>query len=88
MSDLQTALARVRGLWDRGDYRNALKTVAAWSRLGDARDDIRTGWAAVGSPDMYREMGRDPDALYVAGLDAVARRYDLPPHDATGLPNG
>lgn len=74
---METKLARLKALWAAGDYRAALKLAAGWPRLGRHRDAIRRGWAAASNPTFYRELGQDPDALYQAGLQAVAERYDL-----------
>ena len=78
MATPRTAIQNLRTLWAIKDYRKALKLAASWPRLGNHRDTIRTGWSAAYNPRFYEEMGRDPGALYRAGLVAICERYDLP----------
>ena len=77
-------LAALRAAWAAGDHRTALKLAAAFPRLGKQKDVITAAHAAAANPRTYREMNKDPDALYAAGLAAVADKYGLPPaEDAT-----
>jgi hypothetical protein len=80
---MQTAIQSMRTLWAAGEYRRALKLAATWPRLGTHKDAIQRGWAAASNADMYRQMGKDPAALYEAGLAAVAARYGLEPAKET-----
>lgn len=75
---LKTALAELRGHWAAGDYRKALKLAASWPKLGPQKAAIQQGWAAASNPSFYRQLGKDPQACYQAGLVAVAERYGLP----------
>ena len=77
-TDMTTALQRLQHLWAAGDYRRALKLAATWPRLGKDRDAIRSGWLAARDPRFLRQLGKNPDAVYAAGLTAVAERYRLP----------
>lgn len=79
MAKHETALARLHALWAAGNYRQALHLAAGWPRLGTHKDAIQRGWAAAYAPAFYRELGHDPEALYMAGLRAVAERYRLNP---------
>ena len=72
-------LQELKDLWAAGEYQKALKLTASWSRLGEHKDAIRGGWDATVNSRIYREMDKDPDAMYAAGLAAVASRYGLPP---------
>jgi hypothetical protein len=74
---METALARLKKHWEAEDYRAALKLAASWPQLGPQRGPIKTGWAALLSPGMYREMGQDPAELVGVGVAAVATRYGL-----------
>jgi hypothetical protein len=74
---MRTKLATLKELWATDKYRKALKLAAGWPRLGKHRDAIQLGWSAVSNPDFYREIGKDPDELYVAGLTSLAKRYGL-----------
>ena len=76
---METKLEKLKKMWAAGDYRAALKLAASWPRLGDHKGAIQRGWAAVTHESIYRQMGKDPEELYRAGLVAVADRYELPP---------
>ena len=73
-----TALQKLKNLWAAGRYLEAIKLAASWPRLGDHKVPIERGWAAASNPGFYRSIKKDPNALYRAGLLAVAERYDLP----------
>ena len=74
---METALQKLRELWDAGEHRAALRTAAGWPELGIHREAIRAGWAGAAHPAFYRELGKDPDAMYAAGLAALVARYKL-----------
>ncbi len=73
----RTKLSRLLELMADGDNRAALKLAASFPRLGNHKEPITRGWAAIQSPDFYRQIGKDPDALVVAGVEAIRERYDL-----------
>jgi len=79
MQVVETKLQKLKGLWAAGEYRKALKLAASWPRLGEHKDAIQGGWSAWSTPNIYREMGFEPEAMYMAGLAAVAERYGLEP---------
>jgi hypothetical protein len=66
---------QIRDALKAGDERKALKIAAAFPSLGEYREVITRGWEACVRPEMYRQMGRDVDALVAAGVAAVRRRY-------------
>lgn len=76
---MKTKLKQMQELWEAGDYRGALKMAAGWPQLGEHKAAIQSGWAATWNPAFYRQLGRDPVALYEAGLAAMAQRYNLEP---------
>ncbi len=76
---METKLEKLKKMWAAGDYRAALKLAASWPRLGIHKNTIQQGWAAISNQDFYQQIGKDPLALYVAGLKAVSDRYVLPP---------
>lgn len=75
---MQTKLDKLKQMWAAGDYRAALKLAASWPELGAHKAPIQQGWAACSNAKIYKQMAKDPEALYRAGLDAVAARYTLP----------
>jgi hypothetical protein len=72
---MTTKLEQLRNFMREGDHRAALKLAAGWSRLGEARDAIQRGWAALTNPDFYREIGKDPDELIRLGIEAIRKQY-------------
>lgn len=76
---MNTKLSKLKAAWAAGDYVGALRIAAKFPRLGDDRDAISRAWAAYQSPEFYREIGRNPDELFAAGISAIAERYGLPP---------
>lgn len=85
MPAFQTKLDKLKEMWAAGDYRKALKLAASWPQLGLHKAQITQGWAAAANPNLYRQMQKDPDALYATGLAAVAERYKLTPATNTAL---
>jgi len=74
---MQTALSKLKAFWAAGEHRKALKLAASWPELGDHDEAIRNGWSAASNPNFIKQLGRNPDEDYKAGLAAVAERYDL-----------
>ena len=66
---------QLRAMMEAGDWRGALHMAAKFPRLGAHRDAIQRGWEALARPAFYRELGKDPDALVLAGIDALRERY-------------
>lgn len=76
---IETALDKMKKVWDAGDHRAALRMVAAWPRLGESATPIRQAWAATVNPDFYLQLKKDPDTLIAAGYAAMVTRYKLTP---------
>lgn len=74
-----TAIGKLREHWAARNYHKALRLAASWPRLGEHKDAIQQGWAAVQNPDFYFELGKNPSELVGVGLRAVAERYELTP---------
>ena len=72
-----TKLDQMKALWAAGDRRNALRMAASWPMLGEHKDAIQRGWAATVNPGFYRQLGKDPEVVQKAGLEALAERYGL-----------
>lgn len=75
--DFTPKLARLRAAWEADDKLAALSIAAKFPSLGAQRDVILTAWGAHTNPEFYRQMGRDPDRLIAAGLDAMGAKYGL-----------
>lgn len=72
---METKLSRLLGHMEREEWRDALKLAASFARLGDHKVAIQRGWEALARPELYRQMGKDPDALVAAGIEALRERY-------------
>lgn len=74
---METKLNQLRAAWAAGDRMGALRIAARFPRLGAEKEAITRAWEASQRPALYRQMGRDPDALVEAGMEALAARYGL-----------
>ena len=70
-------LARLRAAFAKGDTIVALRIAARFPDLGPERAPITRAWAAYSNPEFYRQIGHDPEALILAGLDALRDKYKL-----------
>lgn len=70
-------IEKLRVAWASGDKLAALSIAAKFPSLGKERDTILTAWGAHINPGFYRQMGRDPDRLIEAGIDAMEAKYGL-----------
>jgi hypothetical protein len=74
---MKTKIEQLRSMWIRGDQIGALRMAAKFPRLGDEREAITRGWEASRNPAFYRQIGRDPEALVDAGIEALVAKYAL-----------
>lgn len=78
---LQTKLSILKAHMAAGDHRAALKLAASWGKRGlgggEHAEAITKAWAAMTNPDFYRSIGKDPDALVAAGVQAIRERYSI-----------
>lgn len=58
-----------------GEWGKAIAMAAKWPRLGEERIAIQTAASAQLSPEFYRQLGRNPEALVDEGKAALLRRY-------------
>lgn len=58
-----------------GNWEAAIKFAAKFPRLGKERNAILTASSAILSPDFYKSMGKDIDALIQNGIDALKTKY-------------
>ena len=57
------------------DWPKALKVAKSYSSLGADKVAIERAWEAYVRPDFCRSLGRDPEALKVAGIEVLRRRF-------------
>lgn len=74
---METKLSKLKAALAAGDETGALRIAAKFPQLGEHKEAITRAWNAVQSPDLYRQMGRDPVALVAAGIAAIRERYKL-----------
>lgn len=72
-----TKLAKIKQALLAGDQVAALRIAAKFPDLGEHREAITRAWASLQSPQFYREIGRDPEALFTAGVAAIRQRYGI-----------
>lgn len=77
VTHMETKLSFVVAAVHAGDFRKALSLAAKFPRLGDQRSAILDGHAAYTSPGFMQQIGKDPEALKVAGITALRTRYGL-----------
>jgi hypothetical protein len=65
----------LRGYMSAGSWHAALHMAARFPRLGGHKVRITRAWDALANPRIYREMGRDVDALVADGIAALKERY-------------
>lgn len=61
----------VKRLLSEGRDVEAVHVAAKLRGLGEYRDAIQSAAAAIRSPQFYRELGRDPDAMIRDGVRAT-----------------
>lgn len=65
----------VRAALAAGDERRALRIAAGYRHLGEHKEAIQRGAAAMRDPDFYRDINQDPDVLVQTGIQAVHARF-------------
>ncbi len=73
----ESKLSRLRAAAGAGDWYTALQIAARFPALGPQRGAILSAWGALQNPGMYRQLGKDCDALVAAGRAALAEKYKL-----------
>lgn len=74
---MDTKIARLRAAAAASNWTEALRIAAKFPRLGDHKRRIELAWGAIQSPDFYRQLGFDPQALIEDGASALRERYEL-----------
>lgn len=75
---LPSKISLLRAAAAANDWRAALRIAARFDRLGDEGPAIKRAHEVLaGRGDFFRQIGRDPDALVRAGIEALRKRYGL-----------
>ena len=75
MKSMTKKIDQLSALMRSGDWNAAIKFAAKFPRLDKHREPILSASSALLSPDFYRSMGRDVDAIVAAGVAALKDRY-------------
>ena len=65
----------LRAHMEKGEWEKAIRLASKFPRLGKEKDAIMRAAASMTSPELYRGMGKCPDALFAAGVEALKARY-------------
>ena len=68
---------QIRAAWAGGDKLGALRIASRFFDRSPETAVMRRGWEAQAHPAFYRQIGKDPADMVAAGLDALARKFDL-----------
>ncbi len=71
----QSKLSILRGMMGRNEWVVAIRHAARFPQLGEEKGPITRAWAAYTNPAFYRQIGRNPDTEFSAGIEALKRRY-------------
>jgi hypothetical protein len=73
----ETKLAKLKRMMAAGDTKGALRLAAKFGRLGERKEVIQRGWAALCFPDFYVALDESPATHVAAGIAAIKERYGL-----------
>jgi hypothetical protein len=74
---METKLSKLVAAANDGDWQRALSIAAKFPRLGDHKTPIVRGHEAYVNPGFYAQLGKDPEQLKNAGIEALKQRYHL-----------
>ena len=74
---METKLSFVVAAIQSGDYRRAVSLASKFPRLGASRGAILDAYMAYSNPSFAAQLGKDVEALKLAGLVAIRSRYSL-----------
>ena len=72
---MKTQLSTLREHLANDEHVKAIRLAASWPRLGDDKAVIARAAAALTSPEIYRELGFDPDELVQTGIQTLQTKY-------------
>lgn len=81
MTERVTKTQQLIGFMRAGDWNRALALANTFRMLGPHRKTIRTAHEARVHPKFWRQLGKEPDALVQAGIDALNALYPSLPEE-------
>jgi hypothetical protein len=73
--EMQTKLSKLKEFMQEGMWGDAILLAAKFGDLGAEKESILKAREGLLRPTFQRQIGRDPNALIDAGVDALTRRY-------------
>jgi hypothetical protein len=68
---------QIRAAWAAGDRIGTLRIAARFFDRSNDTKAFKRGMDAFNNPDFYRLLGRVPEQIVGAALDALAKRFSL-----------
>lgn len=75
---MQSKVSQIRAAWLEGRKLDALKVAACFHDRSPETKLFQRGHQAVLHPSFFTQVGKDPEALTAAALDALAAKFGLP----------
>ena len=75
MSQYVTKVSQLMDMIKAGDWISAIKFAGKFSVLGDEKANIQRAREAILRPELYKQIGKNPDILIEKGKEAIQRRY-------------
>ena len=72
---MNTKLSAVTAALDAGDFQRAIALAAKFPRLGAERNAILDAHGAYTNPRFAAQLGKDIEALKLAGIAALRAKY-------------
>ena len=72
---MQTKAEQLSNLMKAGDWDKALAMAARFPRLGKHKSAIVGGHEANHHASFYKQLGKKPEAMRQAGIDALKDKY-------------
>jgi hypothetical protein len=73
---METKASQIRRAMAAQDWPLALRLAARLPRLDIHSAAIKRAHECAGNAAFYRQLGRDPEALIAAGIEALKDRFD------------
>jgi hypothetical protein len=74
---VKTKLAQLKEAASAGNWQGAVLIAAKFADLGGEKAPILKAREAYLRPGFQRQLGKNPDELITAGIEALRRRYNV-----------
>jgi hypothetical protein len=76
-ADMKCKSDQIRTAWAGGDRIGALRIAARFFDRSNDTKAFKRGMDAYNNPDFYRQIGKQPEQIVCAALEALAKRFSL-----------